>query len=622
MSDISEMAVVGTATTSGSPTAVTWSGGFAYVSHTGGIDVFNMADPTSPSLLTSVPTIGTAGNLTKEGIYLWMAGSAGLEVFDISTPFNPVHVDSLYGGLGPSSAVVVSGQYAYVAACCSKMVVVDISNPAQMFITGTTPLPFTARQLVHRDGLVYLVDNGNGIQVIDTADPTSPSLSYRYARPGIAIDLAIDGDILFVAGISPAIQLIDLAVPVFPTPLINSVPVRSTRVDAEGPLVCTFGGVPDPKSLYLLDYSDPLNPIELGSVSTNLDDRDLEFHGGYAYIAAGYSGVVIFDASDSGHPSLCGGISVPGYCKSVKATANLLLVGSGGGSDGRLDIFDVSDPCAAVLRGSVLTLDSVEDIAITGNVACLAIDDRGMVAVDIADPESPIILDQIYSESSEAMGIDVEGDHAFVADEELGLLIIDISDPENLIQTGVCDIEFRYMEQVAVSGETAYVTLSGEGWGLDFAVIDVHDPWNPTMIELYETSTPCRGLDIEGDHLFVAQDSGGMNLYRLQCGTPTAVPADDTLPSSIYQIETYPNPFNPITTIRYDLPVDGRVTLLVYDVRGALVRTLVDADLPRGNHQATWDGRDASGRGMASGSYFARLEAGGRGETVRMSLIR
>jgi len=83
-----------------------------------------------------------------------------------------------------------------------------------------------------------------------------------------------------------------------------------------------------------------------------------------------------------------------------------------------------------------------------------------------------------------------------------------------------------------------------------------------------------------------------------------------------------PNPFNPQTTIKYDIPADSWATLRIYDVRGALVRTLVDTDLPRGSHQATWDGRDASGRGMASGSYFARLEAGGRVETVRMSLVR
>ena len=52
---------------------------------------------------------------------------------------------------------------------------------------------------------------------------------------------------------------------------------------------------------------------------------------------------------------------------------------------------------------------------------------------------------------------------------------------------------------------------------------------------------------------------------------------------------------------------------------GSIVRALVDAALSHGSHQAIWDGRDALGRGMASVSYFARLEAGGRVETVWMS---
>jgi hypothetical protein len=83
-----------------------------------------------------------------------------------------------------------------------------------------------------------------------------------------------------------------------------------------------------------------------------------------------------------------------------------------------------------------------------------------------------------------------------------------------------------------------------------------------------------------------------------------------------------PNPFNPRTTIAFDLPQDMAVGLHIYDVRGARVCTLVDTELPHGSHQAIWDGCDASGRRMASGSYFARLEAGGRVETVRMCLVR
>jgi hypothetical protein len=83
-----------------------------------------------------------------------------------------------------------------------------------------------------------------------------------------------------------------------------------------------------------------------------------------------------------------------------------------------------------------------------------------------------------------------------------------------------------------------------------------------------------------------------------------------------------PNPFNPRTTIRFDLPAAGPVRLSVYDLTGRLVKVLVEGEIPAGSHEAVWDGRDASGRGMASGNYFARLEAGGRLQTVRMSLVR
>lgn len=60
----------------------------------------------------------------------------------------------------------------------------------------------------------------------------------------------------------------------------------------------------------------------------------------------------------------------------------------------------------------------------------------------------------------------------------------------------------------------------------------------------------------------------------------------------------------------------------MFDVAGRLVRTLVDESMPQGSHEAVWDGRNASGREVGSGSYLARLEFGGRAETVRMGLVR
>jgi hypothetical protein len=71
-----------------------------------------------------------------------------------------------------------------------------------------------------------------------------------------------------------------------------------------------------------------------------------------------------------------------------------------------------------------------------------------------------------------------------------------------------------------------------------------------------------------------------------------------------------PNPFNPATSIRFDLARSGRVRLSIRDVGGRVVRLLVDREMPAGSgHEATWDGLDARRQPAASGVYFVRLDA-------------
>jgi len=83
-----------------------------------------------------------------------------------------------------------------------------------------------------------------------------------------------------------------------------------------------------------------------------------------------------------------------------------------------------------------------------------------------------------------------------------------------------------------------------------------------------------------------------------------------------------PNPFNPVTTLRFSVAEAGPVRLAVYDVRGRLVRTLVDRDLPAGAHETTWNGRNGSGESAASGIYLTRLDAAGETRTSKMVLLR
>jgi subtilisin family serine protease len=83
-----------------------------------------------------------------------------------------------------------------------------------------------------------------------------------------------------------------------------------------------------------------------------------------------------------------------------------------------------------------------------------------------------------------------------------------------------------------------------------------------------------------------------------------------------------PNPFNPRTTLTFALARPGRVELGIYDLRGRLVRRLLDSRQGAGYHSVAWDGRDASGRGVSSGPYVARLRAGGSVQHHKMLLLR
>ena len=88
--------------------------------------------------------------------------------------------------------------------------------------------------------------------------------------------------------------------------------------------------------------------------------------------------------------------------------------------------------------------------------------------------------------------------------------------------------------------------------------------------------------------------------------------------------QNHPNPFSHGTAIPYSVPGRGQqpVTLKIYDARGALVRTLVQSNLGAGTHRAFWDGKDARGRLVAPGVYFAKLDVSGVTRTMRMTVIR
>ncbi|MCK9996019.1 MAG: T9SS type A sorting domain-containing protein [Candidatus Krumholzibacteria bacterium] len=95
------------------------------------------------------------------------------------------------------------------------------------------------------------------------------------------------------------------------------------------------------------------------------------------------------------------------------------------------------------------------------------------------------------------------------------------------------------------------------------------------------------------------------------------------LPGITFQTSNYPNPFNPSTTIKFSVPKSGHVDLNVYNVRGQLVKTLVDGSMAASaDHSIVWDGTNNQGSGVSSGVYFYEVRTGGEVKVQKMALVK
>ena len=86
--------------------------------------------------------------------------------------------------------------------------------------------------------------------------------------------------------------------------------------------------------------------------------------------------------------------------------------------------------------------------------------------------------------------------------------------------------------------------------------------------------------------------------------------------------QNFPNPFNPNTSLRYELPIATDVVLVVYDILGREVIRLVDEHKEAGYHQVIWQGQDRFGRDLASGVYIYRLVTSQYSRSRKMVLLK
>jgi hypothetical protein len=113
-----------------------------------------------------------------------------------------------------------------------------------------------------------------------------------------------------------------------------------------------------------------------------------------------------------------------------------------------------------------------------------------------------------------------------------------------------------------------------------------------------------------------------MGAYENPYGEPQ-VGIDDNLFSIYkYRLNNFPNPFNPETTINYSLKENTKVSLNIYNIKGQLVKVLVNDFQDAGEHSVIWNGIDSNGNRVGSGIYFYKFKAGDFQKIRKMVLIK
>jgi photosystem II stability/assembly factor-like uncharacterized protein len=195
-----------------------------------------------------------------------------------------------------------------------------------------------------------------------------------------------------------------------------------------------------------------------------------------------------------------------------------------------------------------------------------------------------------------------------------------VADPQRLAMDPI-DSQTLYCWTKPGSGPKVYKTSDGGQHWTDIT-------FNAGDLTLIDVALDMKVHPNERERLYVGTDDAGiLVLDQSQVGLAEKDPRGTQNLINEYKLpQNYPNPFNPSTTIEFDIPATTekgvKVHLEIYDLRGRLIKTLVDGVKEQGKYTVLWDGRDTEGASVGSGIYLCKILAGDFESTRKLVMIK
>ncbi|NOZ69907.1 MAG: hypothetical protein GXP46_11870, partial [Deferribacteres bacterium] len=370
------------------------SSNYAFISAGGnGLNVVDVSDPERPVF---AGLYGRRSNdVYVEDGYAYVAAGESLQVLDISSPVIPVFQGfylSEYGAYG----VHASGDYAYLTTYyledyydyTYQMDMIDVSNPGLPVKTddfsmlvcspeyrGITPDVFV------QEGYAYLAFGPFGLEVVDVSNPAALYVAGYLYDIGDAISVHVSGNHAYVLVVVDRtfetvkrLRIIDISNP------LESVLVSSAYVSGSSNDLYVTGDlayVADGKAgLRIIDVSNPEAPVFVSSHDTPGMAYGVYAYGGYAYVADGKAGLQVIDVSDPSAPVLVGGYNTSGLARAVYVSGRYAYVADG---DEGLQVIDVSDPHEPYLADSVPIPGVAHDVYVSGDYTFVTSTTMGII---------------------------------------------------------------------------------------------------------------------------------------------------------------------------------------------------------------------------------------------------
>ncbi|NPA80896.1 MAG: T9SS type A sorting domain-containing protein [Thermotogae bacterium] len=475
--------------------------------------------------------VGCGSDITYQGELL-------LVMFDISDPESVSIRDyAVVGGNVVLSearfSLEVKGDRAYVLykpsyASSFHMSVYDLSGPMVRLYDG--PVPVSGSDYVanmHLIGDTLYAGTGGDVRIFAINSASDPDLLNTYDTPGWAEDVEVRGNYAFVA-----------------------------EKDAWGP------------DLLIFDVSGS-QPDLVGSLDVMGEAEGLNVVNDTVYLALGYGGVAIIDATDKSSPALVGTYDTPGYAHDVLCDcgylfASGLLFVADGDSLIALDIGDPTNPTFYEGYGAPLDGSRIISVAVDGmgGKAYVGLDgpSHGMIIVDVSTVPFTYVgeFSDSWGDAVSSIWPDVLNGVAYLAYGSAGLDVVDISDPTSPNLLGYWYALPMNSRDVFVSSD-GLVYHANEGYGFEALSFPL---WMSPQLEKYYTlpSGP-RSVWVEGERTYVAGATAGLQVYRIDGSVRRDEPS-----YGFPNIRTY-------TDGRIILSGEGEVLLRIFTPSGRVVHS-------------------------------------------------